>query len=258
MRSSTVDLAVFRQYEVWATLSKHKRRVEEARRALIESSHMGPLVISSSWGKDSVALCHLAVETLGRVDIMHVRSSYELPGGEHVEAYFRDIANVFDVPAKLSLEETVAWLQAHGLDQERTEKADAGKKRKTDAALTWVLEHGYRSQALGMRADESRSRRMCFRARGLVYQAHGLTIANPLGWWSTRDVWAYLVSRGLPWHRLYDLETHGFSRENLRNSGWLTWIAAPDSGGRAQWLATHFPAQWRSALSEFPHLSMML
>jgi phosphoadenosine phosphosulfate reductase len=247
-----------RQYEVWATLDAHRRRVDEARAAIRRAAAVGPLVVSSSWGKDSVALCDLAINVLGPVDIMHVRSSYELPGGEHVEAHFRERANVIDVPARLSLQETIAWLRTHGLGHEREKRAGAGKRRKADAALEWVLSRGYASQALGMRAEESPARRTCFRVRGIVYGAHGIVIANPLGWWSTRDVWAYLVSRGLPWHRLYDLETHGFNRESLRNSGWLTWAAAPDNGGRAQWLQAHYPERWRDLTTEFPRLAMLL
>lgn len=164
---------------------------------------------------------------------------------------------MIDVPARLSLQDTIAWLRTHGLGHEREKRGGAGKKRKADAALEWVLSRGYDVQALGMRAEESPARRTCFRIRGLVYEAHGIVVANPIGWWSTRDVWAYLVSRDLPWHRLYDLETHGFTRETLRNSGWLTWAAAPDNGGRAQWLEAHYPEQWRALLADFPRLAAM-
>lgn len=246
-----------RQYAVHATLKAFQKRVDVARAALVDAASRGPVVICSSWGKDSVALCDLALETLGPVPIMHVRSAYELPGGEHVEAHFRTRAEVYDVPAKLTLEETIAWLQQHGLGYQRETAAGAGKARKTDASTSWVRANGFTVQALGMRAAESFGRRWNFRARGLVYhaEAHGLTVACPLGWWSTKDVWAYLVSRGLPWHRLYDLETDGFTREELRNNGWLSIVST--SEGRAAWLARHFPAEWRRLRTELPQVELL-
>lgn len=243
-----------REYIAWASLKTHQRKVEQARECLIDAASRGSIIISTSWGKDSVALCDLAIETLGRVPLFHLKSAYQLPGNEKIVEHFAARTEVFEVPARMSLDEIVAWLQTHGLDYERQKLRSAGTKRKTDAAVDWVLGAGYRVQALGMRAQESRSRATCFRIRGLTYQAHGLTVTNPLGWWSARDVWAHLASRDLPYHPLYDCETHGETRERLRNAGWLT-LSPYGADAKIVWLREHYPDQYRDLVKHFPQVA---
>lgn len=72
----------------------------------------------------------------------------------------------------------------------------------------------------------------------------------PLAWWTARDVWAYLVSRSVPWHPIYDYEDCGLTREKNRNTGWLSTDGA--SEGRLIWLRRHFPEQWERLATEFP------
>lgn len=207
----------------------------------------------TSWGKDSCALLSLATGELGRVDAAHMVSGYELPGDEHVRTWFSSRCNLEEVAARRPVSEIVEWLKTYGLGYERETLRGAGKKRKTDAALEWVKAHGYAVQMLGMRAAESKARRTCFRVRGLTYPAHGLTVSNPIGWWETRDVWAYLVAHGVPWHPLYDAETHGQTRETIRNAGWLT-VQSDSTDWRVPWLRRHFPEQYSALAREFPQV----
>lgn len=241
-----------RTYELVASTRRFAELVERSREELRKAHALGRLVVSTSWGKDSCALAHLALETLGPVPLVHLQSGYELPGGDAVVEYFKARTAVHEVPAKMALDELIAWLQEHGLGYERTELHGAGKKRKADRGIEWAKANGFDVQVLGMRAEEAKGRRMCFRVRGLTYRAHGLIVSNPIGWWRTSDVWAYLVSRGVPWHPLYDCETHGLTREQIRNSGWLTVSPADDA--RVAWLKQHYPAQYRALAEHFPQV----
>ena len=171
------------EYLVRSRLNNYRQQVDAARCCIEQAAAKGPMIVAVSLVKDSVALLDLAIETLGRVEAMRVTSSYALPGGGAVLEYFQRRCMLHEIAPRLSLEETIAWLQNHGLGIERTKNANAGKKRKTDVALEWVRSHGYAVELLGMRAEESRGRRQCFRIRGLLYRAHGLWIGNPLGWW---------------------------------------------------------------------------
>lgn len=65
-------------------------------------------------------------------------------------------------------------------------------------------------------------------------------------------MWARIAERGLPYHPLYDCESHGMTRETLRNSGWLTTVGAAE--GRIAWLRQHFPEQYRALAAEFPQV----
>jgi 3'-phosphoadenosine 5'-phosphosulfate sulfotransferase (PAPS reductase)/FAD synthetase len=243
-----------REYEAWAKTSAFRRKLDVAL-AEINRATLSHFVVSSSWGKDSCALVGLVREALGRrFDVVHLRSPYELPGYERVLDWAHDVSTVTTLETRKSLAEYTAWLTEHGLGYERETIKSAGKARKVDELLTWVRAQGYATQLLGMRADESKARRMCFRVRGLTYPAHGLVMCNPIGWWTSRDVWSYLVSRGIPWHPLYDATTHGYTREQLRNSGWLS-VAAHDDG-RTAWLRQHYPEQWRQLAAAFPQVRL--
>lgn len=240
------------EYLTWSQTAAFRRKLDRARAEIMAATRTGRYVVSSSWGKDSCALVHLALTVCGPVDVAHLRSPYELPGGEDVVQWFAERVRVHTVPTSRTLDEYVAWLQSHGLHYERDALLARGKARKADELVEWVLSRGYDTQLLGMRAAESKGRRQCFRVRGLTYPARGLTVCNPLGWWTARDVWAYLVSHDVPWHPLYDRETHGQSRETLRNAGWLSVHGAEDA--RIAWLRQHYPEQYRQLAERLPQV----
>lgn len=248
--------ADLRQYVVHARTLAYRRREDATRRELERAAARGRVSVSTSWGKDSVALCDLACEVLGRPTLLHLAHPYPLPGAEHVVEHFAARAAVVTLPPARTLAEYIAWLRGVGLGYERADQAH-GKRAKADRAREWCVAQRVAVQVLGMRAEESKGRRTGFRARGLLhrYVDDGLWVSNPLGWWTVQDVWARIASRGLPYPRLYDCETHGYTRERLRNTGWLTTVDAGE--GRIAWLRTHFPAQWRALAAEFPQVARL-
>jgi phosphoadenosine phosphosulfate reductase len=230
------------------------RRVDEACRVIEQAAAKGRVVVATSWGKDSVVLADLALRVLGRVQLLHIASSYRLPGYERVQEYFESRTDLHVIQPRRTLAETFDWLREVGLPHERTkaQQATVVQKIKKDVGTQWCKDNGYTVQMLGMRADENRrTRGMLFRRLGLIYEARGITMAAPLGWWTARDVWSYLVANDLPWHPMYDMETHGFSRESIRNAGWLSTDGA--ERGRISWLREHYPEQYRMLVSEFPN-----
>ncbi len=252
---ATPDL---RRYEAHAKTGAFARKLHRARLEVEHALKSGQAwVASSSWGKDSCALAGVLLDVHGPgFDVVHLRSPYELPGYERVIEWFAARCVIHTVETQRTLAEYISWLQQHGLDLDREREQSAGKARKVNELLSWVRARSYALQFLGMRADESKARRMCFRVRGLTYEAHGLTVSNPLGWWTTVDVWAYLVSRGIPWHPLYDCETHGVTREQIRNAGWLT-VQGDATDWRIPWLRQHYPEQYRDLARAFPRVRLL-
>lgn len=238
-----------RRYEIHATSNLFKRRIAESRTALEQCVGLRT-VVSTSWGKDSCVCVHLAQEVLGmNVECVHLRSPYELPGGEHVEAWFVARGAICtDIHAKWDLRQYIEFLQGVGLEYQQDARG-RGKRRKVNALHEWYDANAIEARVGGVRAEESKGRKLNFGLRGLHYQLRsGVWSCNPLAWWTPVDVWAYLVTHGVPWHPLYDCETHGFNRERNRNSGWLT-MPRPE---RVDWLRTHYPEQWRVLVREFP------
>jgi phosphoadenosine phosphosulfate reductase len=83
----------------------------------------------------------------------------------------------------------------------------------------YVREHGYDGIFLGLRADESRARQLHLSTRGPIAwcKKRNCYQSNPLWHWTTRDVWAYLLTRDVPYNRAYDrLREMGVPEERQR------------------------------------------
>jgi 3'-phosphoadenosine 5'-phosphosulfate sulfotransferase (PAPS reductase)/FAD synthetase len=235
----------------WRTASM-RRRVAEARAILDKAASIGRVVVSMSWGKDSTVVGHLALQYLASpVAMLHLASGAHLPGFEPVQAYFAEQADLHIIEPRYTLEQTIAWLRDVGLPHERTHAQQRAvvKAIKKDVGTEWCRTHGFGVQIMGIRADESTTRRTFLRAKGAIYAARGITIACPIAWWTAKDVWAYIVAHDLPYHPLYDCETHGETRETLRNTGWLATDGA--EYGRIAWLREHYPEQYAALVRHF-------
>lgn len=240
---------------MWAQTSVHRRRVTVAADAVTTAAKIGDVMVATSWGKDSVALCHLVLSVLGPVPLVHLSSPYELPGGDHVVQYFAARAEVVTLPCR-TLTDTIEWLRTIGLDHHRVDHSRTAITRKADAMRAWGAEHGRTVQLLGLRADEASHRRMRTARFGLVHtRRDGITIGTPIARWSVDDVWAYHAAHGLPHHALYEHETHGQTHRTLRNAGWLTTIGA--ERGRIAWLHAHYPEQYRLLSAEWPDVRLL-
>jgi 3'-phosphoadenosine 5'-phosphosulfate sulfotransferase (PAPS reductase)/FAD synthetase len=251
-----MTVADLRRYLVWSKTRVHQRLRDESLEIIQQAASLGKTAVSTSWGKDSVVLCDLAIEALGQgIDLVHLATPYELPGYDDVIAHFAARAHVITVPSSKTLAEYVEWLRDIGLDCERTKLRRAGvdvKRSRGEAAMS-----RYDVRLLGMRTEESKGRRMHVRFHGVTYRhADGHWSSNPLARWTVRDVWAHIMARGLQYnHRIYDAETHGLMREKIRNSGWLTIPGCEDT--RVAWLRRHFPEQYRMLAEAFPQVQRM-
>lgn len=93
---------------------------------------------------------------------------------------------------------------------------------------------------LGMRAEESRQRKLLVATRGTDYQVKdGARVVLPLARWTTDDVWTYIVSTGMPWLRIYDAGGPAARNGLIGRNG--------ERYGRAEYLREHFPDAWRWA-----------
>lgn len=80
-----------------------------------------------------------------------------------------------------------------------------------DDMHAWQRERGMTTVVMGLRRYESRGRMIHIARRSQVFDyAPGHPVYRrcilPIAHWTDRDVWAYLVTRDLPWMRIYDLQ----------------------------------------------------
>jgi len=198
----------------------------------------------------------LALQHFGKATIMHLESPYGLPGYGEVIAWFRERATVHTIPASRDLADYVRWCHDVGLPHERDRNAQQKvvTEIKRDRAREWLDESYFVVECLGLRIEEKGPRARMLKAKGPLFRmASGRWRCCPIAYWTGRDVWAYLLACGIPYnHRLYDAETHGQTRESIRNTGWLSTDGAHD--GRIAWLRQHFPDQYRILATEFPQV----
>lgn len=249
------------RYRLHGRLRSHQRLVERTREAISVTCRDRQFVVSTSWGKDSLVLVDLCRTVMGRdIDLLHMASPHRLPGDDLVIQSLTD-GSRYHVRAGLELADYLTWIRDVGLPHERTasEQQRAVHHLKKDPATAWCIAHGFELQLLGMRAEENpRTRGKLFRHRGPRYRlASGIEVFCPLAWWSAVDVWAYIAEHELPYnHRIYDSETHGYTRETIRNAGWLSTDSAQH--GRIAWLRQHFPREFYALNEQFPSIRAYL
>lgn len=211
--------------------------------------------LSCSWGKDSVLTLWLVRQVNESIPVVFMDSGYAFP-----ETYqLRDrllaewnIQNYIEIPPNIDYFDLCQIYGLPGID-----RTDATQKKvvdllKKNKANSWAQGHGYDGHFWGLRADESRGRRVLLRKNGLLYQGKtGLWRCSPIGWLSTREVWDIIFEQEIPYSGIYD-RTQLIPREKIRNSGWLTTDGAAD--GRIVWLKRHYPELYFRLVAEFPQV----
>lgn len=111
----------------------------------------------------------------------------------------------------------------------------------------WQKEHGYTTVVMGLRAEEAPGRRKLIMKRGCVYEYREHPVYRrailPIARWKTPDVWAYIVSRDLPWLTIYDLQG-----PDTRNG----WIGRSGGSERQAQIKRHSPELVAAARSVLP------
>src|SRR5690606_11646040 len=168
-------------------------RLEARGRAAVEQfAQGGDWYVSVSWGKDSVAAAHIALQVNPRAVLRWARARHvEMPECEavrdaflrmHPEARYEEIEYVFRVPLRFE--------PGHDTAPSQDE-------------LHVTLTGSYVSR---LRAHEPSMRRNCIGHRGLVTS----TTCRPIAHWDATHVFAYLHKHDLPVHPAYAMSMGGY------------------------------------------------
>jgi len=173
------------------------RLAEQARAAVTRFADAGDFYISVSWGKDSVAAAHLALQVVPGARLVWVRSKhFEMPECEQVRDAF------LATHPQARYEEIEVELR----NPKRGEPGFDERHLDPHADHQDVLKENLTGRYVsGVRAEESRIRRISVGHRGLVTP----NTCRPLGRWEATDVFAYLHREGLPVHPAYAMTMGG-------------------------------------------------
>lgn len=155
-----------------------------------------------SGGKDSTVMLHLAREIQPEMPAMYTHDEFLLPETEAIVgstpnlrkiAYTNPHAPWFTAweNGPDGLPEDVDWIET-----------DDAK----DTAAIYQDRYGHDGVAIGSRADENKTRKAYLKAKGPLFKVHSRDVwqAYPVAFWNDKDIWAYLLSRGVEYNRAYD------------------------------------------------------
>lgn len=190
-----------------ARTNAHRRLVAQAERSIANALEVmkTPYVAFSS-GKDSSVLLSLGRQQCPDLPAIYGDDEWRLPETD---------ALLVATPHLRRVALTVVhaeWFTAN-------EEPPPEDTEWLDTTPRWAAHLGYDGVFLGLRAEESARRRMYLRRVGVLYfgKKRQMWHCNPLAWWTVDDVWAYLLSREVPYNAAYDvLERIGVPLEAQR------------------------------------------
>lgn len=165
----------------------------------------GDCYMSVSWGKDSVVAAHLAALAVPDIRVAWVRSQhFETPECDQVRDAF------LATHPTVRYEETTVTLRNPKRGEPGFETRHQDPHADHQDVLKETLAGRYVS---GLRAEESRTRRISIGHRGLSTR----NTCRPIGHWQATHVFAYLHRERLPVHPVYAMTVNGsYDRRWLR------------------------------------------
>lgn len=246
--------AILPQDHVHAQLKTFRSRVDASLDAIRRATEIGAIGVSFSGGKDSIVSLDLVRLVARDAPAAFFDSGAEILGTremvEHVGAQ-----TVHPRMTMLDMARYAGWW-GYADPVDRDCGFDAKATLMGEPSEAFVVRNRLRVIAHGVRGSESHARAMHTASRGELYRGKdGTWYCMPLARWSLEDVWAYIASRELRYHRAYDvLSAAGIPRENQRVSGAL---GERGSGwGRHAAMRLVDPDGWRRLVAEFPRIGL--
>jgi 3'-phosphoadenosine 5'-phosphosulfate sulfotransferase (PAPS reductase)/FAD synthetase len=187
------------QWLLHSKTEEFKRHLGYAKKDIQEARSIGLFVISWSTGKDSTAMCHLIKSMIPDTPVMIQFDDCDWPEKRpYAERLSRrygwalhEVSPSFSVwetasKCKIGYEELCA--QTHALTAFSFISLLENKRKELGCIGSFV----------GLRAEESKARKLNLSVRGELYQTkEGAWHCCPLGRWTVLDVFAYLVSNDI-------------------------------------------------------------
>ena len=235
----------FLRWEICSKTSAYARAVESAKKIIEEALLNHTCCISWSSGKDSTAMTHLVRSFDASIPVIIQFDDCDWPSKkEYVQRVaathnwkYHVVEPDFSV-WKAALESGIGNVnicaQTHWITKESFLRPLREKQQELGCDCVF----------LGLRANESRIRKINVATRGTLYQLkNGMWHALPMARWAAEDVFAYMYVNGIEINPCY-LQNRITAPENIR----LSWaIPTPTSISKdgIEHLRLYYPSQYR-------------
>lgn len=181
-----------------ARTSIFKMRLEASRKIIAKAGAMFQnWYVAFSSGKDSTVVFHLVKEQIPNVAMLYGDDEWLLPESEEYLERVKEKYGTQLHRARFASKHT-SWFRAW-LDDKT-----AFRGRNAIAVKNQLM--GWDGVFLGLRAEESSKRETHLHLRGPIFYSGHIRCweCNPIHHWTSKDVWAFIVSRDLDYNRAYD------------------------------------------------------
>lgn len=186
---------------VHAETAGFRNRMSVSRR-IIENwlSYCQNPYVAFSGGKDSTVLLDLVWEQKSDVVAMFSDDQFILP---ETESLLGKTANLRRIASCVM---HCDWFWSWDDGKQISSGTEWVKPGALDASSQWAHDNGFDGVAVGIRAQENSYRKIAIRRHGVLFYAAGKQLWQcwPLAEWTTVDIWAYILSRGLNYNHAYD------------------------------------------------------
>jgi len=250
------------KYRLHAKLPAFQRRVDESlsmvKQAIAEIP--GTWAVSYSGGKDSTVMLDLCVRAGWRGPVLYQTYGDLETLPDNVKAvnwarkHYGLEVHTKEAPGEFEVYREVGHFFIEPTTPEERAAVRRWYRNAFGELSKYARRRGWVGQFLGLRIEESDQRRMVLgRRKGIYYaKTRKLWTCCPLYNWSGRDVWAYLVTRELPWAAIYDAP--GQDRERLRND--IVFLAGSGSIRHGQFVfwKKYYPELFNRLALEWPEV----
>lgn len=244
------------RYLTYSRLNSFQKKVRSAQK-IIESAFakFSSWAVSCSFGKDSLVLLDL-VFSVRPCAVIFKDSGYCLP---ETYATMQKCKERYGFKtqvkqADMTWEEILDRFGLPGINRTDAQQKKAVQAIKKDVLTEFAKELGFMGIFWGLRSQEAKGREMLLRCKGHTFlnETTGLWYCAPLHNWTADDVWAYIISRDLPYPKFYDYQQGDKARDWIRNTGWASTDGA--SRGRLVWLKRYYPDLYKKLSAKFPEV----
>lgn len=220
------------------------------------SKYSSPYV-SCSWGKDSSLVMYLVTKLNPDTPVVFMDSGYAMSDTYRFRDWYLEnigIKNYHEVKCPEDYIELNLKYGLPSIDRSHSDHEKVKQIIKKDVLDDYAIRQGWDCCIWGIRAEETRGRRILLRNKGLLYETEkGIGKCSPIGWWKAQDLWLAIDSLNIPYNPLYDKEMPPFfTRETISNSGWLTTDRADH--GKILWMKKFYPEEYRRLAKLFPEV----
>lgn len=236
------------QFLLHARLAAFQRRIEKASKRVGDwCDKISRGYVAFSAGKDSTCILALVREQAPpTLPAVYFDAQCAFP---EVEELLAQTPQLLKFPAD---EPFLATLQRCGLSGQGVEQ-ETMRTTVYGPITRLIAEYGFDGVCYGLRAEESRARALHAYRRGAIFQykRDGLWACQPIWDWTYMDVWAFIVSRNLPYCDTYD-RLWDAPREDQRISYWAG--ETKRRWGRYAWLKKNYPTLWNQLAEAIPEV----